>query len=151
MFRFTVAHEIGHWSLHRRKKVVNVAVIEDEESDLEVRYGAKTLKTPRQWMEHQANVFAAALLMPRSTFQKAVIQVQKQLGIATRLGTVFLDNQAVNRQYYKAIVSSLMETYGVSGKATRIRLEETGILDNSHYQGVKSAHQIVIEAMAKKL
>lgn len=56
--RFTIAHELGHWQLHRhggQGVYCRASVVDVEEPD-----GSPTLAEP----EEEANEFAAALLMP---------------------------------------------------------------------------------------
>ncbi|MDO8571898.1 MAG: ImmA/IrrE family metallo-endopeptidase [bacterium] len=55
--RFTIAHELGHFFLHPQK-----------DTFVDYRDNKKeAMRTPR---ERQANMFAAALLMPRSLLEK---------------------------------------------------------------------------------
>jgi hypothetical protein len=56
--RFTIAHELGHWCLHReveRSLFCRAATIEARDQDEPSAFPA---------LEHEANVFAAAVLMP---------------------------------------------------------------------------------------
>lgn len=62
--RFTVAHELGHFYLHEEK---------DTFIDFRDKKGT-TSQTPR---EKQANMFAAALLMPRKLIEVDVKQLGK--------------------------------------------------------------------------
>ncbi len=55
--RFTIAHELGHFFLHPRK-------------DTFVDYRDNKKDTKRTSIEKHANMFAAALLMPRSLLEK---------------------------------------------------------------------------------
>lgn len=57
--RFTLAHELGHWSLHRKDKA----------------YFAHTPGPARGRYEREANQFAAELLMPFPALQKAAGQM----------------------------------------------------------------------------
>jgi Zn-dependent peptidase ImmA (M78 family) len=59
--RFAIAHELGHWELH--KKQSHLLACTDE--DLLARYGASPL-------EVEASVFAGALLMPEHLFLNRV-------------------------------------------------------------------------------
>lgn len=57
--RFTIAHELGHFILHKEKETF--VDYRDNQKDI--------MRTPR---EKQANAFAAALLMPRTKLIKDV-------------------------------------------------------------------------------
>lgn len=59
--RFTIAHEIGHWELH--KKQSHLLACTDE--DMLARYGASPLET-------EASMFAGSLLMPDHLFVERV-------------------------------------------------------------------------------
>jgi Zn-dependent peptidase ImmA (M78 family) len=65
--RFTIAHEIGHWCLHRDWTDVFI------DSEFEPRYRDKKASRGRNPEEIQANKFAAALLIPES-FLNACIE-----------------------------------------------------------------------------
>lgn len=89
--RFTIAHELGHWRLHR-----------DTQRGVFCRSGSIQLEVPQPratipLAEDEANVFAAALLMPARL-------VQEQYG-------------RCERDFFK-----LCETFGASGAAMGRRL-----------------------------
>jgi Zn-dependent peptidase ImmA (M78 family) len=60
--RFTIAHEIGHWILHRGRSLVVDATVK-------VNLRAKNSGFASQREETEANQFAAALLMPTVSVQ----------------------------------------------------------------------------------
>lgn len=65
--RFTIAHELGHFFLHPRKDTfVDQVSYRDNKKDI--------LRTPT---ERQANMFAAALLMPNSLLEKDFRSISK--------------------------------------------------------------------------
>ena len=87
--RFTIAHELGHWCMHREENGVvycRSAVVDPTEE-----------RPPRPPREEEADVFAAALLMP------AVI-MREQYGLDSEF-------------------RSLCERFQVSGQAMSRRLE----------------------------
>lgn len=59
--RFVIAHEIGHWCLHRKQS----SLLACTDEDLLARYGASPL-------EFEASIFASSLLMPKPLFLKRV-------------------------------------------------------------------------------
>lgn len=59
--RFAIAHEIGHWQLHRKQS--HLLACTDE--DMLARYGASPL-------EAEASIFAGSLLMPQNLFAARV-------------------------------------------------------------------------------
>lgn len=58
--RFVLAHELGHYALHRKLRVLRRDYVSDDEESI----GDVPAK---RWMEWQANRFASALLMPQET------------------------------------------------------------------------------------
>lgn len=62
--RFTVAHEIGHYQLHRRKKTDSPVFI-----DQAVYFRRVSGDDSHRW-EMEANAFAAGLLMPQSLLEE---------------------------------------------------------------------------------
>lgn len=69
--RFTVAHELGHWLMHRRS-------LEDLGVSLRLHHRRK------YEVEREANAFAAALLMPRDDVIKSYRQGLSFQGLAQR-------------------------------------------------------------------
>ena len=133
-FNFTLAHEIGHFVMHRHvKRAVlggnNRDKIEDNDRDLVL----DQLQTdnPRTWLEWQANKFASSLLLPRSTLPNAVLMKQKELGINRNLGRLYLDRQAYSYRDYREVMEYLIFIYRVSASAIRIRLRELNILEEA--------------------
>jgi hypothetical protein len=69
--RFTIAHELGHWRLHRESKrgvFCRSGSIEPE---------APQSRIPLPPAEDEANVFAAALLMPAHLIQEQYIRCER--------------------------------------------------------------------------
>jgi len=61
-YRFTVAHEVGHWTLHREQmEMVRSAPLFDGEKGPSIICRSSRKKPPIEW---QADCFAACLLMP---------------------------------------------------------------------------------------
>jgi Zn-dependent peptidase ImmA (M78 family) len=132
LFMFTSAHEIGHWHLHRKCKImVGKTTLIDKLDDCEIDFqGKKKLTTPIDWIEHHANVFAASLLMPRNTFLQAVISIQKEMGISKNIGKFILNKEEYSRKDLDNIIDYLKNVFGTSKKSIFIRLEQLGILIN---------------------
>lgn len=119
--RFTIAHELGHYLLHFWPALSNLgnrlpvfaeglrpSIKDDEdsplESDLHFADGAQDWQEETTRLEAEANAFAAALLMPAVTLQRAVEMVSPRLGaqrdtLARRLAGEFLvSQQAMKRR-----------------------------------------------------
>lgn len=102
-FRFTVAHEIGHWLLHAptlRNEGVSHALREKKPK--------RTDKDPREW---QADYFAACLLMP-----KALLLTQWDEVRAVKKRPIGFDAS-----------NEMARRFQVSEQAMRIRLHDVGL------------------------
>ncbi len=123
LFRSIAAHEIAHWILHRGRKIKidqakdDLDQVDDTEQNL---LGKKRLRTSVDWMEHQAKVFAASLLMPRNTFAQEVINKQKEMGISRNRGKIIVNIQNSSRTDFYLIVSHLQNVFGVSRQSVEI-------------------------------
>jgi Zn-dependent peptidase ImmA (M78 family)/DNA-binding XRE family transcriptional regulator len=100
--RFTVAHELGHLLLHAKSPTVFV-------DDALVYFREDDSATPSDALEMEANVFAAALLMPRKLLEK---------DIRGRFIDAFDDSA----------MRALLQKYRVSQQALLIRLTRLGFL-----------------------
>ncbi len=129
-FSFTVAHELGHFVLHRDVDLVGL-----DQKGSEIRDTARHLtmnrldsSNPRSFLEWHANRFAAGILLPRRTVASAVAGVQRDLGISRNLGMIWVStSQSRDRDYIRTIVA-LSELYQTSKAVVRYRLEELGLV-----------------------
>lgn len=129
-FNYTLAHEIGHFVLHRK---ISPLILKNDKNEIndtgrDLILDQVQSDNPRTWLEWQANKFASSLLLPRKTVPMAVINKQMELGINRQLGTVYLDRQKNNYVDFKEIMDELVLIYQTSKSAIRIRLRELNIL-----------------------
>tara|TARA_R110001592_G_C13170896_1_gene749825 strand:+ start:1783 stop:2544 length:762 start_codon:yes stop_codon:yes gene_type:complete len=148
-FNFTLAHEIGHFLMHRNvlPSALNAEsdpLIKDIDRDLV--FNQLESDNPRSLIEWQANKFASSILLPRKIFPKAVIFVQKELGVSRNIGKVYLN--ARNDPDYKNLVDALSLIYRVSSSVLRIRMQELNILvDKTSFFRQESAVKTANEAL----
>lgn len=124
--RYTEAHEISHWLLHRpyferlsqTSQPCHVAcrVVE--------RYQPK-LRTENDWLEWQADSLAAALLMPRDTFYGFAKAAIKAAGVYRGY---LIEGQSSDRAAYKEAIRPITKRYLVSNRAAQIRMIELGLI-----------------------
>lgn len=105
--RFTIAHEIGHYILHK----------EDQELFIDKEYAAtfrrdESSASGTNYHEIQANRFAAALLMPRE------LVISEFENLAFDLGG-------------EETLLELAKRFGVSAQAMSIRLSGLGLLEEA--------------------
>ena len=145
LFLSAAAHELGHWVLHRDRPIRlegserNIDQLSDSEKDL---WGRIKLKTTRDWLEHQAKIFAASLLMPRSALTEAVINKQCQMGISRNLGKIYLDLQKSSEEDFAEIVSCLQSSFCTSKQSIEIRLKEIGILQEDKRRRLRHISEV---------
>jgi len=126
--RFTLAHELAHHFL-KHGEYLNSEVCEEGDFDLSESSALQGSDITR--LEFQANYFAASLLMPRSNFIEDFRQLAKSLNIIDRgYGALYLDHQSDNLRNFQLITAQLMQNYGVSREAAKIRLESLGLLND---------------------
>jgi Zn-dependent peptidase ImmA (M78 family) len=101
--RFTIAHELGHYELHKDKSDLFV--------DKQFIYRSeKSKSTPiNQKMEQEANAFASAILMPTDLVRQEVDKIQLDLGS-------------------EEAIKELAKIFEVSTTAMSIRMSSLGFL-----------------------
>lgn len=129
-YRFTLAHEAGHWRLHRQ------CYVEDPNQgklfDGRGQPAFVCRSSVRPPAERQADMFAGCLLMPREVLLAAwqlwrgnldPVAVQQLPAVALHAEAKRNENVAMER-----FCRPLAETFEVSAEAMRIRLENLGLL-----------------------
>ncbi|MEX5635828.1 ImmA/IrrE family metallo-endopeptidase [Parafrankia sp. FMc2] len=104
--RFTIAHELGHWSLHEGKPL-----IVDQSVMINKRDDVSSQATDQE--EIEANRFAAQLLMPR-TFVVGALKRLELSSIGSR----------------DELISILAKAFNVSNEAMGWRLINLGVLSS---------------------
>jgi len=131
LFFFTVAHSIGHWALHAQQKIMlensnrALRVINDCELDF---WGKKGMGTLKDRIEHQANVFATSLLMPRKTLVTAIMIKQMRMGITRKAGNIHLNRSKSSIISFNETVSYLENIFGMSKQLIILRLKALELL-----------------------
>ena len=117
-FLFTLAHEIGHWILHRKHFFIDEQqqnifdLLENESRDnfiICVKRNESAMlyvrkKTPEEWIEWQADNFASSLLMPKDIFKTTYEHLKEE---------------NMNKEQ---ILKELSNIFGASKKACEIRI-----------------------------
>jgi Zn-dependent peptidase ImmA (M78 family) len=157
LYFMTAAHEIGHWALHRSRKIIKddsediIDCFEDEEycfwdkDEMNAIRKKKELRTSIDRLEHQSKVFAANLLMPRKAFSKAILAIQYHLGISRNLGKVGLYDKSELNEDYRRVIMMMQDVFKVSKQAVSIRFKELGLL-NDYRGGIPKQDKEAIRA-----
>jgi Zn-dependent peptidase ImmA (M78 family) len=146
-FNFTLAHELGHLALHRKVKITEDAASQGiEDTALDMVSGKRKLTSDKDWLEWQANAYAASLLMPRKFVELVLLAVQEKLGISTNRGMIYLDDQSCNKMDFFQILREMAAYFKVSSSAIEYRLSHLGLL-NDHRRHPVHVSEVMIELL----
>jgi Zn-dependent peptidase ImmA (M78 family) len=106
--RFTLAHELGHFLMHK----TSGGHLHVDEKDFFVRFRDKHSKDGSDQQEREANAFAAELLMPTSFLERDVKHLKDGVSIS--------DEKAIR---------TMANRYGVSLQALLFRLGNLNLLE----------------------
>ena len=128
-YRFTIAHELGHWVLHRQD-VASAAqgslFLEDDGGRILCR--ASQRYQPREW---QANQFAAYVLMPTELLRDEWPRIAgKADPVLLSLREVMNKRWSLGEDYLPAhpLARQMAQRFHVSNQAMQIRLEGMGLM-----------------------
>lgn len=124
-WRFTIAHEIGHIILH--SIVLKLSDILDVKENTPNDWGTKFSKSDIERMEHQANLFAIALLMPKDEFMMVYAQYHIKYPLR-RFPKLFLDNQPCNIQMCNAVFHYIAKHFDVSVECVKHYMSNNNLL-----------------------
>jgi hypothetical protein len=137
LFKRTLAHEIGHFVLHR-KMIGYGRYIPNEkqraDTDNSLRYGKMSEFSDLDWVEWQATEFAMCLILPREYIKKLVIKYQKKMGLIKNIGQMYLDDQPCNHSNCMKIVNDISEQSSIDTNLIWRRLRFLDILDDKRVQ-----------------
>ncbi len=119
-FRFSLAHEAGHWwlhdSLYQDRQISSIPDWKRVYQDLGADY---------KWFEFQANSFAGLVLVPPSTLKN---QFEKIVGEADSAG--IKRAKLFEHPQRQHLIERLAQDYRVSEYTMEIRLEKDSLIPN---------------------
>lgn len=140
---FTEMHEAGHFQMHpdvykrsedqidffslglmERSNTVNGVMCKRSligRTDV-------TLVTDEDFREHQANTYAASMLMPRRTFIPHVYEQNLIDGYGSGIHVIMPGYDAEGEAKLKKLIARTARLYGVSKSAVRVNMEKYGLL-----------------------
>ena len=133
-FEFTLAHEVGHWVLHRP-----LLIVEREMPEL---FTNSKIKPPnyicrssqkKEPIEKQADMFAAMLLMPEKLMQQSFSDLYPD-GLKMPVEIIKSRNKEKKTPWLKGVAANMIENGGFSNcsnHAMRIRIEKLNLVDIS--------------------
>lgn len=135
-YRFTKAHEISHWILHRRfyspgnkpynfrQSGYSYIACKQEATG---RKNPIEAKTDKDWSEWQSDCLAAAMLMPACTFIPMAEEIIRSHGFTDgKLIGGISDNRT------KRAIAEIAGVYNVSARSVSVRLSTYGFYEEQH-------------------
>ena len=138
--RSTMGHECGHWIYHkafftlspngtRSIDIADQGITACREADI---FGSRhRLVTDHDWLEHQAKMFSACILMPRSAFIRYVMDPKLRN---------YVENCPAEWDYDNVLATYAAVRFDVSVQSARIRLFQLGV----DYKSVMRKRGLVI-------
>lgn len=120
-WRFTIAHEIGHIVLH--SIVICLAGNEKMSYEWWKPFKSKDIEI----LEHQANLFAISLLMPKEEFTKAYANYYERHPFR-RFPYLLLDDQTCNIQLCNQVFNHIAKHFDVSAEFVRNYMSNNKLL-----------------------
>ncbi|MHA8100288.1 ImmA/IrrE family metallo-endopeptidase [Aquirufa nivalisilvae] len=138
---FILCHEFGHYLFHYNLQLGQELydLFEDfEENFKEQKNG---FNNPRQWIEWQANYFAASIIFPKPLFDYWLNKYQRDLGL--KEGIFYLDDQIDNVKKFIYLTNKMANVFKVTKTSIIYRMKELGyLIENSR---TKSIGEILID------
>ncbi len=127
LLRFTALHEAAHFLMHSfcyknaRKRCERRMI-----------FGSRALCTPDDFLEHQANAFAGAILMPDELFIDTARSFFKRAGFEDGIWERHTDKARLNDHVFKEFLVYCRERFGVSHSAAIVQLKNYGLLEDRY-------------------
>jgi Zn-dependent peptidase ImmA (M78 family) len=131
VFNYVVAHELGHLFLHTNKSIIDdqkkkiKSILDDDSKFIYVK---RNLDTVHDWLEWQANTFAASLLLPHKMLKRKLKEIQTEIGVNRNKGIIYLEEKDYSKRDFDIILSRLTKTFQVSKTVCQIRLHNLNLI-----------------------
>ena len=134
-FKATLAHEIGHFVLHR--KLLSPSTYISTERPVPIpseisSFGRMAGLSDLHWVEWQANEFMASLLLPRTGLVARVIASKKRLGL--RSGPIYIDNQSCTQIDAGQIIAGIALDTMIQYPIVLERLQRFDLIDDRRFK-----------------
>ncbi|SHJ50103.1 Restriction endonuclease [Hymenobacter daecheongensis DSM 21074] len=134
-YKFVLAHEIGHCIIHDGTIVESELINTLPDSEYSFKTNKHSLKNEKQWIEWQANYFAACLTMPKVPLMATLLQYQRRFGV--REGHLYVDDQPGNIKDFIKIINAMSIRLELSKTSIINRLKGLGkFTDNSRARSI---------------
>ncbi|WBA42888.1 ImmA/IrrE family metallo-endopeptidase [Hymenobacter canadensis] len=134
-YKFVLAHEIGHSVIHDGTIIESELINTLPDSEYNFKTNKHSLKNEKQWIEWQANYFAACLTMPEVPLMAMLLQYQRKFGV--REGHLYVDDQSGSIRDFVKIINAMSIRLELSKTSIINRLKELGkFTDNSRTRSI---------------
>lgn len=127
---FVIAHELGHFVLHRKLKANGKLLKRFPDSEYSYSTQKHQLENDKHFLEWQANYFSSCLLMPSKTIKVRAYEYRKRCNIP-RPYQIYLDRQPSNIFDYQRTLKYLANYFRLTQTNIEYRLENLGVLIKS--------------------
>lgn len=128
-WRFTLAHEIGHFVLHQQYSLT-------ETNDNEIDINVLSDSSQNERMEIQANIFTSQLLIPEEPLNRLAQSYFSEERL--HKGYLYLDHQLCNQALVMRFLYQLQMHFNVSKSVAKYRLISCGLLRDETDNSIKS-------------
>jgi len=140
-YLFILAHELGHFILHKDLKIEQEVYEGFSDSQFNFRKNKHDLDNPKNWIEWQANYFASSLVLPKAVLVARLLRYQENNNLTQ--GKLYWDDQPDNWKNVRKTVDHLAYFFSVTKTSIIYRLKELNMLiENSR---LKSLGEIISE------
>ena len=142
-WRFTLAHEIGHYILHRESLFKRIDLFNDVISDV-LSFEDIVSKDINNRMEVQANIFASNFFIPDNILNIYwnIFRIRYRI----HQDYLFLDKQPINIRITHLFIDYVRYIFGISKEAAILKLINRGIIVKKNYtptQGIYKTSEVI--------
>ncbi len=130
-YNFVLAHELGHFFLHNKLQIDQDAYEQLDDTEYNFILGRYVLQNERNWIEWQANQFAASLIMPQQPIILRLHKAQEKIGLKPGR-PLYVDHQACNQNTFHRVTGELAFFFQTTKTNVIYRLNSFGLINESN-------------------
>lgn len=143
-YNFILAHEIGHFFLHNKLQIDQKSYEQFSDSKYSFMLGRYLLQNDRNWIEWQANQFAAALILPKKPLLFSFYKAQDKLGLKPGR-PLYVDDQRCNQETFHKVIGELSYIFQATKSSVIYRLNRFDLINENY--NVSSIGQILLNIL----
>lgn len=142
-FKATLAHEIGHFVLHRKllSPLTYISTERPVPTANEIsNFGKMAGLSDHHWIEWQANEFMAALLLPKKGLMARVALTKRRLGL--RPGPIYIDRQGCTQVDAGRIIAEIALETMIQHPIVKERLFQFDLIDDRRFNNQQKCDSV---------